>query len=189
MHNPGASYSSALCNMGTISNTANMDWLQMQDWILLRTQIFGQNPRTQNFRICTSLIIIRAVYTDTRSVNTFDIPVSDGTCTAVMLLVCLGDRNEHVQVHMQHSGGSRIVLRRFIFLPKKIWWPLLVITPAGGGSFFLTEWPNSAPSLQELLEKNFFVTKGGSSEPNVPPGSAPATQASHRQTALAQKWC
>ena len=29
--------------------------------------------------------------------------------------------------------------------------------------------PNSAPSLQELLQKNFFVSEGGSSEPNEPP--------------------
>jgi len=32
-----------------------------------------------------------------------------------------------------------------------------------------------SPSLQELLQKNFFVSDGeGSSEPNKPPGSAPA---------------
>ena len=39
---------------------------------------------------------------------------------------------------------------------------------------------NSAPSLQELLQKNFFVSEEGSFEPNEPPGSAPK----HDQAAL-----
>ena len=36
--------------------------------------------------------------------------------------------------------------------------------------------PNSAPSLQELLPKNLFVSEGGSSEPSNPPGSAPGLE-------------
>ena len=44
---------------------------------------------------------------------------------------------------------------------------LFVVLPKNHPIRFIS--PNSATSLQELLKKNFFVSEGGSSEPNEPP--------------------
>ena len=48
---------------------------------------------------------------------------------------------------------------------------LFVVLPKNHPIRFIS--PNSAPSLQELLQKNFFVSEGGSSEPNEPPLDPP----------------
>ena len=61
-------------------------------------KIYGLT-QTQNFRICLSLITVQAMCTNTRYVNMSDILTSDRTRTVMILLVCIGDRNEHVQVH------------------------------------------------------------------------------------------
>ena len=100
------------------------------------------------------------------------------------------------------SGGSRILLRGFVFLSKKSddffsHQPLhqphyatlssstksgdlyLVISPSGGFRFVFfvkaLKPTKFSPSLQQLIQKNFFVSEGagGSSAPNDPPGSAP----------------
>jgi len=62
-----------------------------------------------------------------------------------------------------------IILR---FLCPQILMPFLGITPSGGGSSFSSYMPkkppNSAPYLQQLLQKNFFVSGGVRTHPTNP---------------------
>ena len=70
---------------------------------------------------------------------------------------------------MFHSGGSTIVLREFIFLPKKSDDHFLVVTPSGEGVHFVTQKPKSDqihPLPTRIASKN--VSEGVRPNPTNP---------------------